>query len=64
MKFLYYVYILQIVFVPTIIYQIMSNLYFYNKVNFLSIGSLMILIWAIPRYNPLWEELKNKWKNK
>ena len=60
MKWLSYVYILQMCFVPALIYQIIVNLILKDKVNPISIFALILLIWAIPRFNPIWNELKNK----
>ncbi|PEE42814.1 hypothetical protein [Bacillus pseudomycoides] len=64
MKWLFYVYILQMCLVPTLTYQIIMDLVFKNKFNPLSIFALILLIWAIPRFNPIWHELIEKWKKK
>ncbi|MCU5755659.1 hypothetical protein OCD05_05235 [Bacillus cereus] len=64
MKWLFYVYILQMCFVPALTYQIIVNLILKDKVNPMSIFALILLIWAIPRFNPIWNELIEKWKKK
>jgi len=64
MKWLFYVYILQMCLVPTLTYKIIMNLVLKNEVNPLSIFALILLIWAIPIFNPIWHELIEKWKKK
>jgi len=57
-----YVWILQIVFVPTLIYQLIANMFLGKPLNPIAVFSLFLLIWAIPRYNPIWSELIEKWR--